>query len=324
VRGYKKRHFNCEEVIIVTHSMGGLLARALLHPDYGNLLDEKLFSVLGVYHSAMPTTGAAATYKRMRFGFQESWAFLGETGASIFGVDGEHATAVLANASGPLELLPSEAYGRDWLKVINWRNEVLWSWPRNADTPLNSIYVKPNLAWWRLVNPKWVNPAEGSGKNNENINEVYDRLRRAFDFVQSIKDTFHPTMTFASYCTSSERPCYGEVVFRVLDADPKGQLLKNSPPVENWQLLSDDKKGTLIVQAGSNKLTLRLVQPKSEGDETVPGGRSASKLPGSHFVHGRKDGEGYEHQNSYANNDVLASLLYSIVKISKTAKWAQK
>lgn len=320
VLGYQNRHFNCDEVILITHSMGGLLARAILHPKYGNLLNEKSFRVLGVYHSAMPTTGAGATYKRMRFGFQESWALLGETGASIFGLDGEHATAVLANASGPLELLPGEDYGRDWLKVIDWRNNVLWSWPKTNDTALESIYLKPSSEWWRLVNPDWVNPGRASIKKGGGIKNVYERLRLACDFIHDIKNTFHP-YTFASYCTSASRPCYGEVVFRVLDADQNGELFKNLPAVDKWKLLSDDKQDTVVVQAGTRKLTLRLVQPKSAGDETVPGGRSASKSKGTHFVHGRMEGEGYEHQNSYSDNEVIASLLYSIINIAKNATW---
>ncbi|QBE63216.1 esterase/lipase family protein [Pseudoduganella lutea] len=320
VNGYRNRHFNCDEVIIITHSMGGILARAVLHPEYGNLINEKSFKILGIYHSAMPTTGAGATYKRMRFGFQESWALLGETGASIFGVDGEHATAVLANASGPLELLPGEAYGKEWLKVVNWKNEVLWSWPRKNDTALDSIYLKPHAAWWRLVNPDWINPARVPKSKGGGIEHAQARLERAFNFVESIKDTFHPK-TFASYCTSVERPCYGEVIFRVLDSDPQGLLLKNLPPIEAWKLENDNKIGTLTVQAGGRKLTLRLIQPNSEGDETVPGKRSASQLPGNHFVHGRVEGKGYEHQNSYSDNEVQASLLYSIVQIAKTAKW---
>jgi hypothetical protein len=58
-------------VIIVTHSMGGLLGRALLHPGYGNMLNDKNVKILGIYHNVMPTMGAASAYKRMRFGFQK-------------------------------------------------------------------------------------------------------------------------------------------------------------------------------------------------------------------------------------------------------------
>lgn len=62
VKGYQHRGFKCNEVIIVTHSMGGLLARALIHPKYGNLNKDSDVKILGIYHSAMPTTGAACGY----------------------------------------------------------------------------------------------------------------------------------------------------------------------------------------------------------------------------------------------------------------------
>lgn len=94
VMGYQKRGFACEEVILVTHSMGGLLGRALIHPDYGNMLNDSGIKVLGMYHSVMPAMGAAATYKRMRFGFQEGTGLAAEYQAQVLGINGEHATAI--------------------------------------------------------------------------------------------------------------------------------------------------------------------------------------------------------------------------------------
>jgi hypothetical protein len=60
VKGYQERGFKCDEVIIVTHSMGGLVARALLHPDYGNMLSDQAVKILGIYHNVMPTMGAGS------------------------------------------------------------------------------------------------------------------------------------------------------------------------------------------------------------------------------------------------------------------------
>ncbi|MFC0135888.1 hypothetical protein CR105_01010 [Massilia eurypsychrophila] len=64
------------------------------------------------------------------------------------------------------------------------------------------------------------------------------------------------------------------------------------------------------------------LQPASAaGDETVPSGRSAKHIKGTLFTHGQQ-GVGYEHQNSYAEPEVLASMLYSIVQIAKLARWS--
>jgi hypothetical protein len=99
--------------------MGGVLARALIHPNYGNLLNDETVKVLGIYHSAMPTLGAAAAYRRTRFGFLEKEGTTAEYFAEIIAIDGQHATAILANTPGPLELMPATGYGKNWLKVVD-------------------------------------------------------------------------------------------------------------------------------------------------------------------------------------------------------------
>ena len=120
VSGYQARGLKCKEVIIVTHSMGGLLARALIHPSHGKLLNDSTVKVLGIYHNVMPTIGAASAYKRMRFGFSEhSMSPKAFYTAKVLGTDGPNATAVLANAPAPLEMMPGEAYGKNWLKVTD-------------------------------------------------------------------------------------------------------------------------------------------------------------------------------------------------------------
>jgi hypothetical protein len=322
VKGYQERGFKCDEVIIATHSMGGLVARALIHPDYGNMLNDKTVKVLGIYHNVMPTMGAGSAYKRMRFGFQDKLGKLGEIKARVIAINGEHATAILANTPAPLELLPGAAYGKDWLKVIDESGKTLWSWPRNDETALDSIYLQPDDAWWRLINPKWVNPANITKENGGGLENVQKRLKDAADFLQSIENTFHPDHCYASFCASRERVTYGEVIFKMQDfLWQPGKIRKGLPPPAAWKLLADDAKGKLTVQAGEQKLFLLLQPPNAPGDETVPSERSAQLIKGNLFVHGETKGESYEHQASYSDPKVLASMLYSIVQIAKTAKW---
>lgn len=322
VKGYQQRGFKCDEVIIVTHSMGGLVARALLHPDYGNMHNDQSIKILGIYHNVMPTMGAGSAYKRMRFGFQDKPGKLEQIKAKIIAINGEHATAILANTPAPLELLPGTAYGKDWLKVIDESGKTLWSWPRDNETALDSIYLKPEDAWWRLVNPKWINPANMEEDKGGGLESVQKRLKDAADFLQSIEKTFHPSNCYASFCASRERVTYGEVVFKTQDfLWQPGKIRKTLPPPETWKLLADDAKGKLTVQAGAEKLFLLLQHPRDSGDETVPAERSARLIKGNLFVHGETKGESYEHQASYSDPKVLASMLYSIVHIAKTAKW---
>lgn len=286
VEGYNNCGFKCDEIILVTHSMGGLLARALIHPKYGNLTNKKEINILGIYHNVMPTVGAGSAYKRMRFGFKETWGPINTMTAEIFGIDGKHATAILANAPAPLEMLPGMKYGLNWLKVINKEGKLLYSWPNEKESALESIYLQPEKKWWRLLNPDWVNPANLRSDEGGGIDKVRKRIETAFKFSQSIESTFHEP-TYASYCGSKEYPSYGEVVFKVIDGlgsglfDFSDKFIPPSP--EKWTLVSDDAKGEIKVKAGSRTLTLKLQKASDPGDETVPLQRSASHTKGGNF-----------------------------------------
>ncbi len=96
LKSYESQGFQCEKVILVTHSMGGLVARAVIHQEMGRLNDK----VLGIVHGVMPAIGAGAAYKRMRCGAEGD-----DIAAKVIGNTGTLMTAVLGNAQGGLELL---------------------------------------------------------------------------------------------------------------------------------------------------------------------------------------------------------------------------
>ena len=48
----------------------------------------------------------------MRFGFQEKEGSVAEIEASVLGINGMHATAILANAPAPLEMMPGKHMGK--------------------------------------------------------------------------------------------------------------------------------------------------------------------------------------------------------------------
>jgi hypothetical protein len=146
-----------------------------------------------------------------------------------------------------LELFPGSAYGKSWLKVVDGSGREMWSLPGNAGSALESIYVQPADTWWRLINPKWVNPGRVDEKKGGGVAAVLKRVELAAAFVEDIKTTFHPSSCYGSFCSSSERPSYGEIVFKVADREVWDSRNIKLPPVENWKLLSDDAKGTLKV-----------------------------------------------------------------------------
>ena len=333
IKSYQDHGQQCDKVILITHSMGGILARAIIHPEMGGLNDV----VLGIYHSVQPVHGAGAAYKRVRSGVTGH-----SPAALIIGNTGQDVTAVFANAPGPLELLPTPAYGQGWLKVMDQNDRVLAQWPMSAKdtggqtaasdvaqtdgTPLNDIYLQDSEKWWRLINPDWVNPAGRIYENSTDWEAVQKRIFKAQDFHDKIKDTFHEN-TYASYgADSSDNLTHGNVMYKMdplstdLDEISASRSPRRGAP-STWKIISEDGKGDLIVMsAEKRKFKLKLLPPKDAGDGTVPSDYSAKKVKAKiHFKQA-----GYDHQGSYHNDFVLASMLYSVVHIANTAEGWKK
>jgi hypothetical protein len=324
--------YECKQVIVVTHSMGGLVARALVHPAYGNLQDK----VLGIVHGVMPAIGAPATYKRMRAGFEDPGLMHispsiieASVVAKVLGNYGDEVTAVLANAPGGLELLPSESYGNGWLRVQH-NGHDLEVWPKQGD-PYNEIY-KLRGKWYALFREDWINPSkllprEGGGT----FKRTAEYLDKARGFHQKIANTFHPN-SYAHYGADRAQQSFGEVVWEINNCtDPTGW--------QNWPILSDTRQGTLeLVRWDPLSLNNKALQPFSDtdempdpiyasilppsapGDQTVPA-KSADHQLNSGMFKGVFRQTGYEHQSSYKDPRAIASTLYSIVRIAQKTTW---
>lgn len=322
--------YECNQVIVVTHSMGGLVGRALVHPKFGNLQDK----VLGIVHGVMPAIGAPAAYKRMRAGFEDPGMMStslsvieASIGAKVAGNYGDEVTAVLANAIGGLQLLPTESYGNGWLRVrLNGRD--LDAWPKQSN-PYSEIYKVRNK-WYALFREDWINP---SGRTVEQGGGTFERtcgyLDRAQNFHQMIANTYHHN-SYAHYGADPGHQSFGEVVWDIRNcADTAGW--------QNWPIAEDSRQGRLDFAswdpAGVNNIgTLPfddsasgpvhavILSPSAPGDQTVPA-RSADHQLRSGMFKGVFRQTGYEHQSSYKNPRAIASTLYSIVRIAQKASW---
>jgi pimeloyl-ACP methyl ester carboxylesterase len=171
VSGERLREFirtlEAEKVIIVTHSMGGLVTRwALGDRNAGDVADK----VLGVIHGAQPVHGAPVAYRRMIAGQEVDGFFdvLGMLGAWVLGPDGPSITAIFPHAESALELLPSQHYRtndgkREWLHVQDPGSpDRFQSYPK-AD-PYREIYAKSSHRdFWGMIHGDWFqpNPLEG-------------------------------------------------------------------------------------------------------------------------------------------------------------------
>jgi len=322
-----------EKVIVVTHSMGGLVSRALTEI-------HQCDSVLGVSHGVMPATGAPATYKRMRAGFEGAeQVILGRNAAEV--------VAVLAQAPGGLELLPTADYndGKPWLKVRDKKGgkEVL-ALPTAGD-PYREIYMSP--AWYGLVpegNMEWVALAAPKSTDAErDAKPAEDSLRAMLNSAIAKVEEFHSVIerrykspTYVHYgaqgarqseydsgglFSAGHRFSWGEVAW-------EGRGIKTA----DVSVIMDDGNGMLRTKDG---LRLKIAEPDCPGDGTVPlpSGQAPLKAgvamafahghgnPGPHNHHFC-----YDHQSSYVDEHQrsLYATMFAIVRMAQRATWHKK
>lgn len=155
----------CERVILVTHSMGGLVARAAC------LLAGAQSKVLGVVHGVQPAFGSGAAFWRIKAGF-EGDGIVGRLASRFLGPTGRDTTVLLGNAPGGLQLLPNKQYrtlrgASAWLQISGDSNgqptlpahdpyAELYRLPAQV-TPGTGTGASSN-AYWRLVDPALLTP----------------------------------------------------------------------------------------------------------------------------------------------------------------------
>lgn len=330
-----------EKVIIVTHSMGGLVSRALTEI-------EQCDKVLGVCHGVQPATGAAATYKRMRAGFEgPEQLILGRDAADVVGI--------LGQAPGPLELLPTADYknGQPWLKLQNEQGQEVMALPSQGffqslagtGNPYDEIYL--STAWYGLVpeaNTPLLDPL-GKNKNNKNLTGR-ELLRKKFiqtidavmEFHQEVQGRYKDP-TYAFYGAEGKRDkakdrgglLAASNRFTWEDLIWKAQNLPGEVEALSLQIGQDDGNGSIRFAAGGQAT---ILDPKDPGDGTVPQcsgqapvGKAGVQLV---FTHGQghpgKHNEEfcYGHHECFNDKRALYASLYSIVKLAHKAQWHQQ
>lgn len=321
-----------EQVIVVTHSMGGMVSRSLTEIHHC----EK---VMGVSHGVQPATGAPATYKRMRSGFEGAeQLFLGRNAADV--------VAILSQAPGGLELLPTADYndGKPWLKVRDKNGTEILALPKNGD-PYEEIYNSP--AWYGMVpegNLGLMTPG-GKGASEQKMEGeksprtvLRQTIKRVRTFHEAIEKKYK-TPTYAHYGAQGKRDkdkdrggllasknlfTWGEVAW-------EGQGVGSLDP-EKIILGHDDGNGELKTTTG---IKLAISEPDCPGDGTVP--VYSGEAPGKagialSFAHGHgnpglcNEHFSYDHQGSYgdAHKRSLYASMYAIIKIAQQAQWHKK
>ncbi len=329
---YRDRKKICEKVIIVTHSMGGFVARSAVQ-EAG--VQEK---VLGVLHGVMPAIGAPAVYKRMRAGFEG-------VAQVVLGRNAAETTAVMANSPGGLELLPNAQYKtrgpdgtpRHWLRASSTPITQGGRQSGGQSTLLGDkdiykeIYLN-NSAWWRMVKEELINPANTvyfSEQNQEirkyavtgnpdrsDMDHYRQTIKIAKNFHNRIQEKYH-SVTYAYYAADAEQRSWNEVEWKctknffgeIVDAD----------------LIDDDLNGDVSLKIGDGRYHFEIQPGDGPGDGTVPAESGEAPTPYlvQIFKHqGKAQGHvSYDHQYSYNNQMTQAVTLYSIARMAVESNW---
>lgn len=289
-RRYAAEKLMCEKVIIVTHSMGGLVAR------YCSEVLGRRDDILGIVHGVMPAVGAAAVYRRFKAGTEDPtawWNAKGAIGAAVLGNDAADMTAVLSTAPGPLQLLPTPEYGNGWLKIKDGAQEHVF--PKNGD-PYGEIYTVRGK-WWSMCDDQLMNPLNKAGSPSQRkprtdadwlkfAEVIKEDVKR---FHDGIKAKYHPNtyaffgshVDYRSYGTviwNGSRDFSGATVFKDRKVDTLDALPISSEELKERRLKSPELQAVRHTKASysdrgwlpETERTFTLAEPDELGDGTVP------------------------------------------------------
>ncbi len=308
---YRKQfNYHCDRVILVTHSMGGLVAR--YYSEVMGLRD----TVLGVVHGVMPATGAAATYRRMKAG-TEGAGIVGVLSALVLGADAASMTAVVGNAPGPLQLLPSRDYGMGWLRIRDGERVV----ELPASDPYSEIYTVRGT-WWGLCDDQLLNPLDPAKKTiDQDWSDFEDLIQdKVQKFHAQISNKYHAN-TYVFYGDDEKHKAYGNVTWMQQtppllrgDVPPMVGLLAtrgSEDPATGGQLI----KTTVDGKASFAKFVLRDADEHGDGTVPVRSGRAPA-----HQARACAAFAGIEHEGAYKLDATRRFTLHAITRIAQSVK----
>ncbi|EMH4162931.1 hypothetical protein RJ498_002193 [Pluralibacter gergoviae] len=222
------------KVILVTHSMGGLVAR-----HYSENMNGQE-NILGIVHGVMPDLGSPAAYRRMKTGER------GVTGM-IIGDSAEKLMPVLAQSPGPLQLLPGKSYGPGWLKIEGDNPPI--SLP--VADPYEEIYLN-KADWWRLCEQDLL-----LGDTDSEWTAFVKRIKYPVKkFIEELNGKYHP-QTWLFYGASADNKSDAFLTW-------KERPVLRPVPVMGYP---EPPSPTYRYYAGK---TFELISAGTPGDGTVP------------------------------------------------------
>jgi hypothetical protein len=313
-----QRQHACSQVILITHSMGGLVARACAKriPD----------KIAGVIHGAMPALGAPVAYRRIACGVEpsspgsvdgngvEAAAF-----SLMLGRTTMETTAVMATSPGVLELLPNHLYPRPWLHlrtVSTLGGKKTWhDW---VNLPKASPYdmYRDTTSWFRLIDPSLADPAEMYKKKGV-VTAITEAIDEAEHFhVQELGTYYHPN-TYAFYGADPTRRTFGRISWVADDKPASGRVALSAAAISRGKSKLRVPDGGRGIDIDGCMLTFVPDAQDAAGDGTVP---EASGLCTGGILRRLFATRGYSHQKSYDPDYMVLLTQHLVVKIVQVVK----
>lgn len=333
---WTERKHQCDKVILITHSMGGLVARACARvspPGDGTAPD-----IAGIIHATMPALGAPVAYRRIACG-TEGGRFANGLGdnlkagaiTDIAGETSAQTTPVMALSEGALQLLPNHLYPRPWIVIkairsVNRRDEVrdLLSLPDG--NPYD--FYRDTKSWYRMIDPSLADPARRYAKSDKSVDDrIQDAIGVAERFHTELLTAgggttaksapyYHPN-TFAFYGADKQLKAYGQIRWVAREPTVNPAVLTPSN-IRGGRLASSAKNGDREVRIGQDlQLRFFLWPEDAHGDETVPVQSGAG--PAAH-IRQTFAPVGFRHQDSLQPETTRLLIRHLIVKIVQEIK----
>ena len=328
---WTERKHECGHIILVTHSMGGLVARAcarLSEPGEGATSD-----IAGVIHGVMPATGAPVAYRRIAGGTEGasfsntlSDNIQADAFAQIAGVSAAETTPVMALAPGVLQLLPNQLYPRPWLliktiRTLNRKEEVRDLLALPDGNPYD--FYRDMQSWYRMIDPELADPALRYKNESEGVQSaILSAIRSAERFHTQLlvkgesgkaaaKPYYHAN-TYVFYGEDRALKTFTQIRWAAREP-ASGSIALTPANLRSARLMQTTQGSTREVEIDKGyRLRFSMWPQDGHGDETVP--VQSGSAPERH-VRGTFAAGGFRHQDSFKHEDMLLLTRHLIVKI---------
>lgn len=305
IKFWVDRRQQCNQVILVTHSMGGLVARACAKriPD----------KILGIVHGVMPALGAPVCYRRIACG-TEADSYVAGKFADIAGRKQDDTTPVMATAAGPLELLPNNQYPKPWLHATFETGD--GKRLAHLSLPSGNVYdmYRDTTSWYRMIDPALADPARKFAGPAEVAIKIINAVTQAERFhTTALGDYYHPN-SYAFYGDDPGHLSFGSCRWHAAKkavAPERGVLASGTVVSRN----PETGGRTVKFSNGSTVHFTHSIQD-GPGDGTVPQQSGMGPALGVRQLFRTR---GYDHQGSYANESMLTLTLQLIARIALEA-----